>query len=116
MPPHVARNRQAGTLAMILASSMVVAQGRVEPPAAEPAALIASLEHPEVDASGRRVAATRLLGMASTNLVALDALERLLSGSMVNGSAASQVVAAIAAADEPAPPLLLTLETRLEST
>ena len=116
MPPHVARNWQAGTLAMILASSMVVAQGRVEPPAAEPAALIASLEHPEVDASGRRVAATRLLGMASTNLVALDALERLLSGSMVNGSAASQVVAAIAAADEPAPPLLLTLETRLEST
>lgn len=101
----------------------MVAQGGTEPPRAptvaqatpDAAALIASLEDPATDAAGRRVAATTLLAMAPTNLVALDALERLIEGPLANGSAANQIVAAIASADEPPPPLLLALEARLDS-
>ena len=114
MQSHVRRSVQTGTLAIFLAATASHALVDVQPE--EAAVLAASLERPDEPGPSRRAAAVRLLSMASTNLIALDALDRMLAGPMTSGSATSEIVAAIAASDEPPPPLLLTLEARADAT
>ncbi len=115
MPAFVTRQLHAGAIAILLASSLATAQHGNEPTPADVPSLAARLESAEADAAARRAAATRLVAIASTDLAALDVLDRVIAGPLAAGSAASAVLNAIATADDPPQPLLLALEARADA-